>query len=396
MKNKIVQSAVVFTVLILILSASLLASQRAVNTETSVGEQLVQLNEIRKLVDNQENTAVIDEKIAVLEASLQSNSDTDYSDASDICIYTGVSIAFIVIVFSYIYFSVLRPFEKMQNYAEEIAKGNFELPLNYDRSNYFGKFTWSFDNMRKEIINARSCEREAVENNKTVIATLSHDIKTPIASIRAYAEGLEANMDTTAEKREKYIKVIMRKCDEVSKLTNDLFLHSLSDLDMLRIIPERFEICSFTEKTVADISAGKNNIKFIKPKFTANVYADKKRLTQITENLINNAEKYAKTQIDIWLEPKGDNAEIHFRDYGDGIPDDDMPFIFDKFYRGKNSFGEQGSGLGLYIVKYITEHMGGNVFLYNHNDGLEAIVSIALTESSLNSGEHDPSVRRCR
>ena len=81
--------------------------------------------------------------------------------------------------------------------------------------------------MRKEITKARSCEREAIENNKTVIATLSHDIKTPIASIRAYAEGLEANLDSTYEKRMKYLSILMRKCDEVSKLTNDLFLHSL-------------------------------------------------------------------------------------------------------------------------------------------------------------------------
>lgn len=73
------------------------------------------------------------------------------------------------------------------------------MPLNYERSNYFGEFTWAFDSMRREITKARSCEREATENNKTVIATLSHDIKTPISSIRAYAEGLEANLDNTPE-----------------------------------------------------------------------------------------------------------------------------------------------------------------------------------------------------
>ena len=134
---------------------------------------------------------------------------------------------------------ILLPFDKMEIFAGKIAQGNFDFPLNFERSNYFGAFTWAFDSMRKEITKARSCEREAIENNKTVIATLSHDIKTPIASIRAYAEGLEANLDSTYEKRMKYLSILMRKCDEVSKLTNDLFLHSLADLDKLKIKMKR-------------------------------------------------------------------------------------------------------------------------------------------------------------
>ena len=70
------------------------------------------------------------------------------------------------------------------------------------------------------------------------------------------------------------------------------------------------------------------------------------------------------------------DVELHFRDYGKGIPDEDMPFIFEQFYRGKNCGEEQGSGLGLYIVKYLTEKMNGKVLLHNHSDGLEAVVSL--------------------
>ena len=89
------------------------------------------------------------------------------------------------------------------------------------------------------------------------------------------------------------------------------------------------------------------------------------------ENIINNAEKYAKTQIDIFFTQEEENIVLHFRDYGGGIPDENMPFVFDKFYRGSNCGSEQGSGLGLYIVKYIVEKMGGRVLLQNHKDGLE-------------------------
>lgn len=262
---------------------------------------------------------------------------------------------FLVIVFGYVYVSILRPFDKLKKFAGIIAQGDFSVPLNYERSNYFGDFTWAFDSMRREITKARSCEREAIENNKTVIATLSHDIKTPIASIRAYAEGLEANLCSTPERREKYLRILMRKCDEVSKLTNDLFLHSISDLDKLKISPEEFELCEFLKTIVSEIAVEQKDIILNIPNMEVIVFADKNRMVQITENLINNARKYAKSNIDITLSCSKGYTDICFRDYGTGIPNEDMPFIFYKFYRGKNCGKEQGSGLGLYIVKYIIE-----------------------------------------
>lgn len=211
-----------------------------------------------------------------------------------------------------------------------------------------------------------------------MIATLSHDIKTPIASIRAYAEGLEANLDTSPEKRQNYITILIRKCDEVTRLTNDLFLHSLSDLNKLKITPVEFELCSYMQNAIAEISADQKDVIFHIPAFTALVDADQNRLLQITENLINNARKYAGTPIDVSLTQADDTVAIRFRDYGGGIPDTDMPFIFDKFYRGKNCGNEPGSGLGLYIVRYIAEQMKGSIQLHNHTDGLEAIVYLPV------------------
>ena len=263
----------------------------------------------------------------------------------------------------------------------EVAKGNFDLPLNYERSNYFGAFTWAFDSMRKEITRSRMAEREAIENNKTVIATLSHDIKTPITSIRAYAEGLEENLDTSQERRSRYLEVIMRKCDEVTELTNDLFLHSLSDLNMLQMQPEEFELVPFLKQSISEFAAEREDVLFRKPDISPVIYVDKKRINQIVENLINNSRKYAKTNIIVSITQSNDIVSIHFRDKGPGIPDEDMPFITDKFYRGKNVGDENGSGLGLYIVRYIAEQSGGSLELINHTsgeEGLEAVVSLPI------------------
>lgn len=376
MKNKLIGAAAVFAAVIIAITACFLSSDRMVNPQDIKSEQIVAANELKQLIDSG-RTEQAAEKAATLQESLRKSDAGYHSDKRTIAM-CGISLAFVLTVFGYVYFAILRPFDKMKEFAEKIAQGNFNIPLNYERSNYFGAFTWAFDSMRREITKSRACEREAIENNKTVIATLSHDIKTPISSIRAYAEGLEANMDSTPEKREKYLSVIMKKCDEVSRLTNDLFLHSLSDLDKLKINPGMFELCGFIESAVGEIAAEQNDIRFRKPDFTATVSADKNRLVQITENLINNARKYAKSDIDVSVTQSDGNVEIHFRDYGSGIPDDDMPFIFDKFYRGKNCGNEQGSGLGLYIVKYITEQMHGKVLLHNHLDGLEAIISLPI------------------
>ncbi len=374
MKNKLFLVTAVFAVVLIFLTCFFYFSVPAQNNQSDKSQQIVALNEISQLVNSGE-TALAQEKISDLEQSIRSTEIITQSN-NQILLMGVVSLAFLLMVFLYIYFAVLSPFDKLKGFADSIAKGNFDVPLKYERSNYFGKFTWAFDSMRNEITKARSCEKEAVENNKTVIATLSHDIKTPIASIRAYAEGLQANMDSTPEKREKYLSVLMRKCDEVSKLTNDLFLHSLSDLDKLKINSEKFELCSFVERVVSEIAGEHNDVNFEKSEFEVLVSADKNRLTQIIENLINNSRKYAKTKIDIKLTQADDCVNIHFTDYGKGIPDSDMPFIFDKFYRGKNVDNEQGSGLGLYIVKYLAEKMNGKILLHNHTNSFEAILTL--------------------
>lgn len=380
MKNKLIGATMFFAALIVIITACFLISDRSVDPQYVKAQQIIAANEVEQLI-NSGQTEKAAKKASELQESIR-RSDTAYHTDNRTFIICIIGLSFVLMVFGYVYFSIIRPFEKMKAFAEEIAQGNFDVPLNYERSNYFGAFTWAFDNMRREITKSRSCEREAIDNNKTVIATLSHDIKTPLASIRAYTEGLEANMDSTPEKRRRYLSVIMKKCDEVSRLTNDLFLHSLSDLKKLKINPDRFEICGFIENAVSEIAAEQNDVHFQSPIFSAIVSADKNRLLQITENLINNARKYAKSNIEVFITRSDGNAEIHFRDYGSGIPDEDMPFIFDKFYRGKNCGEEQGSGLGLYIVKYISEKMGGKVLLHNHSDGLEVTVSLPIISHS--------------
>lgn len=377
-EKKLGRAVLCFFVLLLCITGLLVSLGQQAESADTKAEQLVAINELEQLARLGEY-----EKLAQKSAELKEavkNVQTVSNENGRLWLLCGSCMLFVLLVFGYVYFAILRPFEKMKQFAEKIAQGNLEVPLNYERSNYFGAFTWAFDSMRREITKARSCEKEAIENNKTVIATLSHDIKTPIASIRAYAEGLEANLDGTPEKRRKYLNVIMKKCDEVSRLTNDLFLHSLSDLDKLRINPEKVELCSFLTQAVEELASEQQDVTVEKPTVAVFVMADRNRLLQIVENLVNNARKYAKSRIEVSLLVTENRTELHIRDYGPGIPDEDMPFICDKFYRGKNCGKEQGSGLGLYIVKYITEQMHGTLRLRNRQKGLEVVLEFPVEE----------------
>lgn len=349
--------------------------------EDSYRERLVDLNEIVQLSQQSDDHSMskLDQAINAFKEKLSDHKDTDNKKRMIWLIYS-LCVLYLLCVLIYVYRAILSPFDKLQKYADEIAAGNFEVELNYERTNYFGKFTWAFDHMRREITKARSCEKEAIENNKTVIATLSHDIKTPIASIRAYAEGLDANLDSGPEMRRKYSSVIMKKCDEVTKLTNDLFLHSLSDLDKLKISTTKVNIREQIIKIISDLQQSEDEVILSGNIPDLSLMIDEKRFEQVLENLINNAKKYAPgSKIVISSDITEGNYNIYLQDQGPGIPDEDMPFIFHKFYRGRNAGDNQGSGLGLYIVKYIMEQLGGSVTLTNNEIGLRITLKLPCT-----------------
>lgn len=341
--------------------------------------ELVLLNEIEQLTTDAAGSNPAWEEIVLLKEQLQADTMVEQQTVFRRFAFFYLCFVFVCLLLGigYIYYKILRPFYKLEKYADRIAKGDFDFSLKYERDNFFGAFTWAFDHMRKEIISARQKETQAVQENKTIIATLSHDMKTPIASIRAYAEGLEANLDADYQQREHYLQVIMKKCDEVSRLVNDLVLHSLSELERLEMREEKVNVRKVLVSTLQDLQYPYVSVR--EPVPDAELWVDEKRLSQVILNLLENAKKYAPdAKVEVWAVPCAGRYEIHVRDYGKGILPEDMPFVFQKFYRGKNVEDKPGSGLGLYIVKYILNRMKGDVVLHNHEDGLEAVIWLPL------------------
>lgn len=363
-KGKVITLGFFLAAIIIIITSVFIFIDRSEANNASSNMVKVDINEINYQIDNGDKEGA-KENLALL----ADKTGTSETHAYRYIAMGGVSLAIVVIVLAYVYVAILRPFDRLESFASQVAAGNLDVPLNQEKGQYFGKFTWAFDSMRKEIKKARDAEKTAIDNNKTVIATLSHDIKTPISSIRTYCEALEANLDRTPEKRSLYLNTIMDKCDEVGRLTDDLFVHSVSDMNQLSVTPTKFDVKAYMAQTVELLSAD-DKVRY-HDGFSESVYikADPARLTQILENLVANSGKYAGTIVDIKTYVEGSNVITEVRDYGKGIPEENMPFITQKFYRGNNVEGIQGSGLGLYICNYLADKMGAQIELNNVYDG---------------------------
>lgn len=363
-KRKVISITCVFLLLIIVATAAVLLINKSRINKNNQKNITVEVNAIEHQIDSGD--------IQGAKSNLHELSDTKSNDATALIIsIAGISVVFVITIFGYVYVRILKPFERMHDFAANIAAGDLDTELHQERGQYFGEFTWAFDSMRNEIRKAHESEKNSIENNKTVIATLSHDIKTPISSIRSYSEALEANLDKTPEKRQKYLQTIINKCDEVSRLTDDLFIHSVSEMDRLSVNVTAIDIQQFFANSIDEINVGGNVNYKSNLSAKAMIKADPQRLLQICENIVGNANKYAPgSKVDITLLGESDSrVAITFRDYGPGIPEENLPFITQKFYRGNNVETVPGSGLGLYIVNYLTNKMGANLTINNVYDG---------------------------
>lgn len=276
----------------------------------------------------------------------------------------------------YMHFTMIRPFHKLKGFAERVAGGNLDIPLEMDRRNLFGAFTESFDIMRSELKKARLAEAQANASKKELVAKLSHDIKTPVASIKAVSEvGLAV---TTDEKDKANYTQIIGKADQINTLVTNLFTATLEELQQLTVTPMSFE--SKQVKTMLE------NADYLRRATIPDipnclVYADPLRLQQVFDNIFANSYKYAKTEMIVTVEKADKHIAVSIEDYGGGVLQEELPTLKEKFKRGGNSANTEGAGLGLYISDYFMKEMHGELNIENSAHGLKVTVSIPLSGS---------------
>ncbi len=268
---------------------------------------------------------------------------------------------------------VIRPFEKLKEFANQIALGNLDFPLAMMKHNIFGSFTESFDIMRHELAAAKQKEALANQSKKELVASLSHDIKTPITSIKLTSELLMVLSDD--EKVKEKVNTIYENAEHINALVNDLFQSTLEDLGKLKVTPK---ICYSNILTTIMSEADYLDKITLSNIPDCMIEVDTLRINQVISNIIQNSYKYAGTKIDITANTNDTNLEIHFKDYGPGVLEDELPLLFQKFYRGQNAESQTGSGLGLYLSKVLMNAMKGDIYANNAVDGFHVVLIIPL------------------
>ena len=231
------------------------------------------------------------------------------------------------------------------------------------KKNYFGAFTESFDLMRDELKRAKQGEYEANKSKKELVASLSHDVKTPISTIKAICEVLEIKLKDN-ENIDK-IRTISSKADTVNQLISNMFDSTLEDLQVLRVNATE-ENSNIIGTILAELNTYER-IKFTNEIPQCLIYCDSLRTTQVFDNIIGNAYKYSEGDIFVSYELDKNSLKVTIKDLGKGVSEDELPLLFEKFYRGKNTDKKSGSGLGLYLAKQFMEGMQGSIEAYNNN-----------------------------
>lgn len=271
-----------------------------------------------------------------------------------------------MVVLGYVYIKVLKPFQDMSNLAYELAKGNLSMPVKEEKSKLFGRFLWGMNMLREKLEENKEKELAFQKERKTLILSLSHDIKTPLSSIELYTKALRSDLYDMQEKKDEALQGIARNVKEIKGYVNEIVTASREDFLNLEVSMGEYYI---SEVMKAIENYYKDKLSVIHTKFQMDeiseclVKGDKNRMVEVLQNVIENAIKYGDgKRIRISFGEEEDCKLIHVENSGCSLKKEELPNIFDSFYRGSNSTGLKGSGLGLYICKTLMHKMDGEIF----------------------------------
>ncbi|MGM1049455.1 MAG: sensor histidine kinase [Bacillota bacterium] len=306
-------------------------------------------------------------------------------------------ISCVLIVFTLLWFlrkkinnDTIRPILKLKYYSEAILKGDYDHKAEYGRMDEIGEVYAMFDQMRLEIMHLSKRRDEQDKAQKELISNLSHELKTPLTTVKAYLEAIRAGVCPDMESVMEYIQVMQTNTQKMTVLVDDLLLHALKELEQISVCPTEQYSKNILLQMIKPIghSVRTAGITFIEPVGIPNVLinVDANRLEQVISNLIANALKHTSPgdSIRIDIEQERDQLTVTIADTGKGILPQDMPFIFERYFKGQvdNLSVKQkneGSGLGLSICKYIIEaHKGSISFKSRPGQGTTFYFSIPL------------------
>ena len=279
----------------------------------------------------------------------------------------GLAIVVTAVVLFYIGNRVLRPFNKMSRYSEELARGNLSTPMKAEKNKFFGKFLWGINMLRDNLESNKERELEMQKDKKTLILSLSHDIKTPLSAIKLYTRALDEDLYDTEEKKKEAISGIAHNASEIEKYVSEIVTASKEDFLDLQVqmqdvylngILDRIEVLykeKFSQLHTDFSISGHTDVL---------VSADPERLEEVMQNVLENAIKYGDgKKVSISFSDEEDCRLITISNSGCSLKEEEIPHLFESFYRGSNASNVKGSGLGLYIARTLMRMMDGDIFV---------------------------------
>ncbi len=304
-----------------------------------------------------------------------------------------IVIMFIIVILtnlllsSWITKTILRPLDMLKKGTRKIRNGDLEFEIDYKKTDEFGEVCDDFNKMKKQLQLSEESRNKYEEYRKEIINGVSHDLRTPLTSIKGYVEGLQDGIASTPEKKKRYYNAIHTRALDIEKMINSL--SSLSSIEN-KEYKYKFERTEMNEymKTTLDFYRQEFQSKNIKINFISktnvHVNLDKVEFKRVFDNLFENTFKYGKKEnpiIDISLIKKNNYIILTYKDNGKGVEEKELENIFLDFYRGDiaRTKPENGSGLGLSITKRIIEGHKGTINARN-NKGLELVMTIPIAK----------------
>lgn len=268
--------------------------------------------------------------------------------------------------------SIFTPISAINIAMNNIRDGNFTYTLSTGEEGEIGDLYRNYEDMRLRLKESADEKLEREKQNRELISNISHDLKTPITSIKGYVEGLIDGVANTPEKREKYIRTIYNKANDMDHLIDELTLYSRFESDRIPYNFHRLDVGDYFGDCVEEIGMDMesrgielNYTNLVSPR--TRIIADPEQMKRVINNIVGNSVKYMdkeKGRIDIRILDEHDSVRIEIEDNGKGIAARDLPNIFDRFYRTDSSrnSAQGGSGIGLSIVRKIIEDHGGYIW----------------------------------
>ncbi|WP_046226030.1 sensor histidine kinase [Paenibacillus dauci] len=270
----------------------------------------------------------------------------------------------------FVFRHIRQPLDNLVHAVHEIRDGNLDAHIHYPNNDEFAAVCKDFNDMAVQLKQSLQLIQRQEENRKELLASISHDLRSPLTSIRAYSEGLLDGVASTPESREKYISMIKTKAEDIDRMVSKIFLFSKLDMGDYPYDPERLdvnqELLSLIRATAEEYRTRGLDIEMDISNDSAIIVADQVQLDSIFTNILENSLNYKDKErclirISTWLHQ--DQLVITLTDNGPGVPEESLGKLFDAFYRSDPSrnLPHKGSGLGLAITAKAVERMGGHI-----------------------------------